>query len=214
MDSIKEDDSYSHAKEIAKTLERYAGLITPWATAVGKHMLADVNRRNEKAWAEHGNEIGKGMRELIERTPVGWLLQDSLARQVTLIKSLPLEASQRVHAVVLNEMPRSTRSTTIAQEILKHSNIPEWRAKLIARTEVSRASSELTIARARKLGSTGYIWRTVGDFDVRPEHKRMAGKFVSYDNPPSFPEEPTLGPYHAGCGPNCRCWIDPVLPDF
>lgn len=200
--------------KIIDTLTRYADLITPWAVAVGKYMIADVNRRNVTAWREQGNEIGKGIRHLIEQTPVGGVLRESLGRQVTLIKSLPLEAAKRVQETVLNELPRGTRSITIAQEILAHSNIPKWRAKLIARTEVSRTAEELTKARAIALGSEGYIWNRVGDYDVRDDHKAMAGKYVRWDSPPTFPHEPTLGAYHAGCGPNCRCWAKPVLPDF
>lgn len=214
LDQVSDDGSLSSIKQVIKALTQYAELITPWAVAISKYMCADVARRNEKAWIEHGNEIGKSIRKVVEQTPVGAVLRESLGRQVPLIKSLPLEAAQRVHELVQDALPKGTRSTELAKEIMKSSSIPKWRAKLIARTEVSRLATELTQARARALGSEGYIWQTVGDFDVRPDHQHMAGKYVRWDNPPSFPNEPTLGPYHAGGGPNCRCWPRPVLPEF
>ena len=50
------------------------------------------------------------------------------------------------------------------------------RANTIARTEVSRASTMFTQARAEAIGSDGYIWRSSEDSDVRDEHKELNGK--------------------------------------
>lgn len=198
--------------QLLRSLKEYARLITPWAAAVGKYMLADVNVRNERAWRQHGVDLGRALRDEIRHTPTGALFRGLLAEQVTLIQSLPLEAAERVHEIVQGEMPRGTRSTTIAKQILASSDIPKWRAKMIARTEVSRAAVMLTQARAQAIGSTGYIWRTVGDSDVRESHKKLSGKFIRWDRPPKT--DKSLDPYHAGCGPNCRCYAEPVLPDF
>lgn len=84
------------------------------------------------------------------------------------------------------------------------------RANTIARTEVSRASCVFTQARAENLGSEGYIWRTSEDGDVRPSHKAMNGKFVAWNSPPTL--DNLKG--HAGCLPNCRCYTEPVIPNF
>ena len=177
-------------------------------------MLADVSRRNERAWAEHGRDIGRELGAVIRDTPVGGVFRALLRDQVGLIQSIPLDAAERVHASVQKGMLSGERSATLARSLSEQQSIPIWRAKLIARTEVSRASVALTRARAEAIGSKGYIWRTVGDADVRPDHKRMEGEFVPWGLPPSFPSEPTLGAYHAGAGPNCRCYPEPVLPDY
>lgn len=197
---------------LIRALTLYADVIEPWAESVGRYMLADVNVRNERAWKEAGNEIGVGLRRLVTQTPLGGTFQALLKEQVTLIKSIPLDAAQRAQRLVLEGLPRSTRSTTIAQEILAQSDIPLWRAKLIARTEVSRAAVTLTQVRAQSIGSQGYVWRTVKDGDVRPEHQKMEGVYVRWDTPPKT--DKSLDPYHAGCGPNCRCFPEPILPEF
>lgn len=197
---------------LIRALTLYSEVIGPWAETVAKYMLADVNVRNERAWHEAGNEIGVGLKRLITQTPLGDTYTGLLKEQVTLIKSIPLDAAERAQKLVLEGLPKSTRSTTIAQEILAQSDIPLWRAKLIARTEVSRASVTLTQVRAQSIGSEGYIWRTVKDGDVRPTHKEMEGKYVRWDTPPKT--DKSLDPYHAGCGPNCRCYPEPVLPDY
>ena len=206
------DGTLAATAPLIKALNRYADHIEPWAIAVAKYMLADVARRNEAAWRAHGNEMGRSLRQALADTPLGGAFRGLLSEQVTLIKSLPLEAAERVHGLVQEGMIKSTRSTTIAKEILESADIPKWRAKLIARTEVSRAAVTLTQVRAQAIGSEGYIWRTIGDGDVRATHRKMEGKYVRWDSPPKT--DKSLDPYHAGCGPNCRCYPEPVLPDF
>lgn len=197
-----------------KALQGYAASVDPWARSVASQMLTEVGRRNDAAWRKHGDEMGRALREQLRSSPMGAVYRELLEEQVVLIKSLPLAAAERAHALVQEGMLKSTRSSDIAKDILESSDIPLWRAKMIARTEVSRAAVTLTQVRAQAIGSEGYIWRTVGDSDVRPDHKKMSGKYVRWDSPPSFPSEPTLGAYHAGCGPNCRCYPEPVLPEY
>ena len=197
---------------IQSTLQRYAETIEPWAASVARYMLADVNRRNEQAWAEHGKEISRLLRREIATAPTGQAFRSLLAEQVGLIKSIPLDEALRVHKLVQEGMFASTRSTTMAKQLLETADVPLWRAKLIARTEVSRAAVTLTQVRAQSIGSEGYFWRTSGDGDVRPTHKEQNGRYIRWDSPPKT--DKGLAPYHAGCGPNCRCYPDPVLPDL
>ena len=182
--------------------------------AVARKMLVDVDRRNERAWKQNADAISQGLRRQLQSTPLGGVFRNMLSEQVGLIKSLPLDAAERAHVLVQEGMLKGTRAKDIAKQVLESADVPLWRANLIARTEVSRAAVTLTQARAQAIGSEGYVWRTLGDGDVRAEHRKMNGKFVRWDDPPSFPSEPTLGPYHAGCGPNCRCFPEPELPDY
>ncbi len=87
IDSIKDDPSVSHANAIANSLNAYGNVIEPWARATAKATLFDINKRNIKAWSEQGKEIGKGIRHIIEQTPIGAIFNESLDRQDYLIKS-------------------------------------------------------------------------------------------------------------------------------
>lgn len=136
-------------------------------------------------------------------------MQGRLAEQVALIKSLPIEAAQRVHALTIEGLENGTRAAEIAKEIRRSGEVSESRANLIARTEVSRTASALTQARAQHIGSEGYIWRTSGDSDVRHSHAQMNGRFVRWDSPPTL--DGMTG--HAGEYPNCRCYPEPVIPE-
>lgn len=194
------------------TMEQYGFLLRPWAASVANAMLADVRRRNERHWKSLSLEIGQELRGVIATSPQGRAYRQLQAEQVELITSLPKKAGQRVQLLTDQALTSGRRAESIAQEILQTGKVTESRARLIARTEVSRASSNLNQARAVAAGSEGYIWRTSMDADVRDTHKAMEGRYVRWDTPPKT--DPGLDPYHAGCGPNCRCYPEPVFPDL
>lgn len=196
------------AQLVQQALDRYASMIEPWAESVAAYMLADIDRRNEVQWRQHSKNIARGLRTELYTAPTGLVTQQLLQEQVGLIKSLPRQAAQEVHALVLNNMPTGKRFTELVGPIMQLGARTEARARRIARTETSRAAATFTEARAMAVGSDGYVWRTVGDADVRASHQEMEGRYVRWGQPPTL--DNMKG--HAGCLPNCRCWADVVLP--
>lgn len=194
---------------IEDILRRYAEALTPWATETARRMVDEVSNSDAKAWKRITSEIGRALGKEIQSAPTGEAMRKLMQEQVTLIKSIPLSAAQRVHDLTIKGIEDGTRAKQIATEIMRSSEVAQIRAMLIARTEVARTASTLTQARAEHVGSNGYIWRTSRDGDVRDSHKEMAGKFVRWDDPPTL--DNLTG--HAGCLPNCRCWPEVVLPD-
>lgn len=194
---------------IQEALARYSEILGPWAEAVGARMVAEVDRQDASAWNQITRTMSRALRAELANAPTGAAMRESLARQVELIKSLPTDAAERVHALVQEAQFNGTRAKEIAKEIARSGEVSASRAMLIARTEVTRASTELTKARAQHIGSTGYIWRTSKDSDVRPSHRKMEGRFVEWNNPPTL--DGMTG--NAGCLPNCRCWTEVVVPD-
>jgi SPP1 gp7 family putative phage head morphogenesis protein len=198
--------------DLVKALDDYARLIGPWAKSVAEYMVADVARRNAKAWKEQGDEMSRALRNEIANAPTGDYFRLMMAEQTELITSLPAKAAERVNQLATEYMIGGQRADGIMKEIMRTGEVTENRARMIARTEVSRAATLLTQARSEFAGSEGYIWRTVGDADVRHTHRKLEGKFIRWDSPPKTDEG--LAPYHAGAGPNCRCFPEPVLPDL
>lgn len=200
--------SMSDVLRLEDLLNRYAVAITPWAQAKAATMVAYVNRQETVAWREHAAEMSKEIRREILNTPVGERMRELMEDQIDLITSLPREAAERVHKLVSQNLEQSSRGEHLQAEIFRTGEVTKSRATLIARTETSRCASVLTQARAEYVGSEGYIWRTVHDSDVRPSHKKMEGKFVRWDSPPTL--DGLRG--HAGALPNCRCFAEPVIP--
>lgn len=191
-------------------LEQYSRVIRPWAESTAGRILAEIAIKERRAWARHAEEMSRALHLEIVNAPTGAVLRQALQDQVGLITSLPIEAGQRVHELTLKGLENGTRAPEIAREILRTGEVTESRATLIARTEVSRTASTLTMARAVHVGSPGYFWRTSRDRDVRESHARMEGKVVEWAKPPTL--DGLTG--HAGCTPNCRCWPEAILPEF
>jgi len=190
-------------------LDQYAGTIDQWATVTAQMMIDDVNARNRQFWRQQSEQIGRGLAIELANTDIGQAVQDELRLQVELIKSLPRQAALQVHELALGAMTDGQRAAGLVDSIIALGSKTRSRAMLIARTEVGRVSGEMTKARAMTAGSDGYIWRSAEDRDVRPSHKKMNGRFVKWNEPPTL--DNLTG--HAGCLPNCRCYIEPVIPD-
>lgn len=170
-------------------------------------MLLEVNARDRDMWREIGQAISQSLRNEILNTPVGEELHELLGAQVELIRSIPLEAAQRVHTLTIQGLETGSRAKEIAAEIRNSGPVAESRAMLIARTEVSRTASVLVEARAKSAGSVAYMWQTAHDSTVRPSHREMQGKLVQWDDPPTL--DGLTG--HAGALPNCRCYPEPIF---
>jgi SPP1 gp7 family putative phage head morphogenesis protein len=192
-------------------LERYSDLLDPWARAVATRFVAEVGRRDERAWATYSQKFSRSLEQEIRTAPTGQMLSQFLETQVELIKSIPLKAAERVHEIAIGNLYSGERYTDLLQHIMDTGQVSASRATLIARTETGRVSSALTMVRAEHIGSEGYIWRTIRDNVVRPSHRRMEGKFCRWDDPPVV--EAGKPPYHAGMIYNCRCFAEPVIPE-
>ncbi len=194
--------------ELEKLLQDYAKLVEPWARSIAEKMVARVMYKDENAWTQLGRSIGRELRKEIQEAPTGDFFRKYMDEQVTLITSLPLEAAQRVHKLVIESQIDATRAKEISAQIMQTGKVTESRAKLIARTEVARAASALVMARSKHIGVTHYIWRTSGDADVRQSHKEMNGKVVAWDDVPTLSDGTIT---HAGMIYNCRCYPDPII---
>lgn len=170
-------------------------------------------RANRLAWKQAAAQSGSRQifaaiqREL--RGHVGMEVERIVIDNARLIRSLPLTLAQHVTRFVAKQQQSGTRAEDIAKA-LRHAvpRLSKSRAQLISRTEVSKAESALTRARAEDIGIRYYVWATSKDQRVRKSHRKMDGVIVSFNDPPSPEElvgERPVGHYHAGEIWNCRC---------
>ncbi len=135
-------------------------------------------------------------------------LQDQLklfsSQNAQLINSLPDQELERVSSIVERGLQEGKPYKEVAKEIKNSFGITDRRAKLIARDQTKKLNSSLTKLRQQELGVEEYIWQTVQDERVRPNHKANNGKKFRWDDPPK-----TTG--HPGNDINCRCIARPVL---
>lgn len=177
---------------------------------VGRKMFLQVEREEWNQWRSVSEDISAGLRDVVGNTPVGQVANDIVYRQIQLMKSLPIEAADRVRDIQTRAMDaviNGERPDALYQMIMESGNVASGRAKMIARTEIGRATGALTQARALSIGSEGYWWRIEGA-GTRLSHRKMKDKFVRWDNPPTL--DGMTG--HAGCLPNCKCWSEVHVP--
>lgn len=196
---------------MVEALRRYADMLRPWAEAVSGRLIAEVGKRDEHAWNELGREIGRALGVEIRGAATGEQMRKKMLEQVALITSLPLDAAKHVHEWTIRSLEGGARAKEAAAEILKTGKVTTARAMLIARTETTRTATAMTEARARYIGSEGYIWRTAGDGAVRETHRKLNGRFFKWDDPPVAGESGERS--HPGAIYNCRCYAEPVIPE-
>lgn len=197
---------------LTQLLQGYARELGPWAQRIAARMLGEVDVRDRAAWSALGNAISSQLHQDIRNAPVGERMRELLGLQVSLIKSIPLEAAERVQELAVKARIEGTRAKEIAEEIARTGAVTESRALLIAQTETSRAATTLLQARAEAIASTHFVWRTSLDGAVREDHRKLEGKTFAWDDPP-IADSRTGERALPGCIYRCRCYAEPIVPD-
>ena len=225
----------SDPHRIISTLERITH--TPdfirISEAIALKMVTGLFDDTGRTWREAARNSGKG-REIYQALQKellggrGARIRELVQENADLISTLPKNIADDVAAYVDREAMKGRRASDIADEIRRM--FPEKtraRAELIARTQVSMTQTKLVQARAEDLGLDWYVWRACGgnngDGRTRSSHRHMSGVLIRWSDPPApedlfplrrvdgSPYNNTLGHYHAGCCPNCRCYPEPVV---
>lgn len=194
------------------------------ALEAASRMVTGLAITGAKSWREaarasmRGAEIYRALQEEMQG-PVGARIFELVQHSAALIKSVPQTVAERVTRFVSEQQQKGLRASTIAKQLrVELPELSTGRIRLIARTETSKASTALTQARSEDLDLDWYVWRSSEDQRVRPSHRMMdarGGCLVRWNDPAS-PErllgiKSTLGHYHAGDCPNCRCYPEPLL---
>lgn len=178
-------------------------------------MLASGQRKSWQAAASassRGREIYKALSNELTNSAVGQAVEHIVQENAKLIKTVPQNMAAQLSELSKKRYAEGLRPDEITKEILqKQTQLREFEARRIARTESSKASTAITQSRAEAIGLDFYIWRTAKDGDrVRKSHQIMEGVICRWSDPPSpetlAGEERTFGTYHPGGIFNCRCY--------
>jgi SPP1 gp7 family putative phage head morphogenesis protein len=198
--------------QITPVLENYAEIIEPWAFSLSQKVIANISLQDEKAWMKHGGKMAPIMKSELQSLSLNEIVHNLRIEQVNLIKSIPIEAARRVQNLAFEAaIAGADRREQIAKMILESEKVTENRAKLIARTETTRAHSIIQQSRAKFIGSEGYLWKTLRDRKVRKDHQELEGQYCRWDDPPIADKRKNVRA-HPGQIYNCRCYAIPILP--
>ena len=155
-------------------------LVEKAAQSIASRMVSGVAVQNAKTWRAaarqslHGRRIYEALRYEMG-SPVGVRVDELIAENKRLIHRLPERIERRAQSFIAAEQRRGRRAGAIAEDLRRklpqaaHSSI-----RMLARTEVGRAETALTRARAERLGLNWYEWATSDDKRVRPAHRLMS----------------------------------------
>lgn len=176
---------------------------------------------NARSWREaaakwgRGRQIYQALQAEIEAGHLRMDLEPLIRRNAELISSVPADIAERIAAHASTLQQEGKRAPEIERELRRRApGLAKSRLKLIARTEISGAETDLTQVRSQRMGLEWYQWATSEDSRVRPAHRKMDKVLAAWNDPPA-PEaligiRSTLGHYHPGRCPNCRCVALPL----
>lgn len=177
--------------EMIRALKKFANSdeFKKYAERTSMKMITSIFSDAGKTWREAAkvNSRGRTIFEALKNElsgPIGGAINEQIQKNAELIKSMPLDIANQMTDYAAKQSYQGRRASDIAQDLQKEFEfVSEKKANLIARTEVSKASTALTRTRAENLGLRWYVWRSSVDQRVRSSHSHMEGVLICWDNP-------------------------------
>lgn len=195
---------------IRQKLDRSIGM---YQTKKKLNAIANTTRKlTIKEWKKAiGKTLGVNILEDYFDGPFYAEMLDKWVKEnVDLIATIPYDALDEMEKIVIRSYLDGKPITTIAKEIQRNYSVTKSHARLIARDQMGKLSSQVTKHQQLSCGVTKYKWRTTGDGRVRESHRKLNGKIFSWSDPPVVSTKP-LRRCHPGEDYQCRCVAIPVF---
>ena len=122
-----------------------------WASTKVASVVYNVNADTKRKWEQHSRLMSRQIREEMETSFIKPLIQKHMRENVELIQSIPLKAAKKIEAIVLKNLESGEkRAEGLSNIVMEVGKLPEslrGRAKLIARTEISKMTTGFLKAR-------------------------------------------------------------------
>ena len=211
-------------EEYLKALRDYAlsELFRQDAYGLAGKMVTQLFHDGERSWraAARKGSRGREIYEMLQKElsgGIGYAYHDTIRNNAQYITTLPDTLAKISTGIAARAQTQGKRPEEVVRYMLAaFPDMTKTHAQLIARTEISKASTALTRARSEECGFDWYIWRTADDGNrVRDSHQLMEDVLVRWSDPPSPErlnrEKREYGAYHAGETFNCRCHPEPLI---
>lgn len=127
----------------------------------------------------------------------GWISENT-----ALIKSLPTRLHPELEGIIRRGVMNGQSVKELKEQIRARYGVTDYRAKLIAQDQTLKLNADLTRYRLQSVGVEQYIWRSVQDSRVRPEHADRNGDTYTWKE--------GAGGEHPGQPVRCRCRAEAV----
>lgn len=167
---------------------------------VGRILRLESERHTKKWLASVRSTIGIDLAAVVSQEDLAEYLTTAVARNAGLIKSLGDDAIKRVEQATYQAILQGQSAAQLRKRMTEEFGVLDSRAKLIARDQVSKLTSDLNRRRHEQAGVTSYVWMSSRDERVRERHRALDGKEYKYGEPTGA--EQGLPP---GQPIQCRC---------
>lgn len=167
---------------------------------VGRILRMESERHTKKWLASVRSTIGIDLAAVVSQEDLAEYLTTAAARNASLIKSLGDDAVKRVEQATYQAILQGQTAAQLRKRMTEEFGVLDSRAKLIARDQVSKLTSDLNRRRHEQAGVTSYVWMSSRDERVRERHRALDGKEYKYGEPTGA--EQGLPP---GQPIQCRC---------
>lgn len=168
-----------------------------------KTVKAQQRESDAQLSAQLESMTGLDLRGLFRDEDLRQSVDEAVAANVALIKSIPSQYADKIEALILKGLQEGKRAESIAEDVKALGHSTDARARLIARDQLGKINSRISQIRQQRLGITHYRWSTSHDERVRSSHRLRDGQIFAWDSPP--PDG------HAGQPIRCRCVSLPYM---
>lgn len=157
--------------------------------------------RNTKGFmASAKRTLGVDLNAVVRDDDIADYLDQASARAANLITGMADDLRKRIKDRTITAVLQGETSTAYRKTLATEFGLSDSRAKLIARDQIGKVTSDLNRIRQQQAGIVEYDWMTAADERVRPLHRALNGKRYKYGEPTGA--EGGLGP---GQPIRCRC---------
>ena len=175
-----------------------------------KSDLDKLNTLINKAYTEINNKFVSRTKHIVPSLKLKEVENNEIVRKafekkrdehISYFKKFPNYVSQKLN----NQLEKVTLRSRLplAKRLILGENMSRRHANFIAKDQLAKLSNFVSSAHAISIGSDSYIWKTMCDSRVRPEHAHRQGKKFKFSKPP-FGGEP-------GNAPGCRCSAEAII---
>lgn len=190
--------------ERIKQLGAALGVIS--GDTVNRILGLEARRHTETFMRQAKATLGIDLTAVVRTEDLEDYLETAATRSAGLIRGLSEATIQRVQTTVTNAVLNGVPAADLRKKLTEDFNFSDKRAKVIARDQIAKTTSDLNRIRHTQAGITEYIWRTSRDERVRPRHVTCDGKTYTYGKPTDAeeglpPGQPIL----------CRCVAQAIV---
>ncbi|KQT52208.1 MULTISPECIES: phage minor head protein [unclassified Aureimonas] len=179
--ALTQDALFSGMFETLKDLAVTLGIIAEGT--VSRILGLEAGRHTEKWKASVRSTLGIDIAAVVSQEDLGDKLQDAVGRNASLIKSLASDTVAKVERAAYDAVLQGQTAKQFRERLTEEFGVADRRAKVIARDQVAKLTSDLNRFRHVQAGVTSYAWSTSHDERVRARHKALEGKEYEYGKP-------------------------------